>query len=280
MATPLRRQMTFWSCAALVGLLVLGAAAAGQAFPVYRRLAEERYAVAPACEICHSKGGGTERTLFGEAWQRAGGDIKAFVRLDSDDADGDGFSNGAEIRAKSDPNAKTSTPDNPGAFAELKPALLIPKEQLELVVPDARRFEIAEYSLTQAERGQVAAVVGSGPVSLLNAYPTLYFAVKRGQRTSVSLFVHGGEGDNKHALLVGVDVLGKVKAVAIFDAGDDYTGSLYHRYLRCLRGHKIDDLPMPGSPTCVVDEFLQSRAAEYRGSVLTALATVKVVFGG
>ena len=100
----------------LAGLLLLSAQA--QAEPTFARYYKQQYGYALSCNACHKDGGGSPLNPFGQQFKEAGKNPAAFDKIAKLDADGDGFSNGDEAQAKSNPGNKSSTPKSPGVGAQ------------------------------------------------------------------------------------------------------------------------------------------------------------------
>ncbi|MGH8460310.1 MAG: hypothetical protein ACRESS_01770 [Stenotrophobium sp.] len=105
---------------------MLLASSAAQAEPAFARMYHQVYGYQPSCNACHKDGGGTPRNAYGKQFKQAGENLAAFDKIDKLDADGDGFSNGDEARAKSNPGDPHSTPKDKGDW--LDTASLIPRE--------------------------------------------------------------------------------------------------------------------------------------------------------
>ena len=230
-----------------VGLLLLWGAEA-RAYPHHRRMAKSVYGKNVPCALCHGRGGSTQRNPYGEAWSEAGGDLDAFERLHKQDSDADGFSNLAEIKADSGPGQARSTPKDPGRYAKLAQRVPVPIRQLELVMGRVDRIDAAEPELDAARVRELRRAFG-GKLTKSERYPTLYFGVEDGQRTSVAMFSEFSSGGAAYSLLVGIGLDGKIDKVIMFEAGQD-TGALYQPYLACLAGASRDDIPKRGVVSC------------------------------
>ena len=246
------------------------------AYPVHRRFAQAEYGKAPRCEMCHTRGGGSRRNSFGEAWQSAGESIKAFRVIAADDADGDGHSNNAEITKGSNPGDPKSTPDKPGRRYKRRQRLPIPREQLVLVFPSVTGMEALEKTLTPE---QVRKIEQRAKTELTPEahYPTLYFGVVDGRRVAVGLFSHFLVAGERFSILVGIGTDGKTRKVAMFRAGNDTTDA-YADYLRCLAGRPADAIPDPGQSGCPILAGKKRAQRAIAAAVRGALWSVRTLF--
>ena len=83
------------------------------ALPAFYKMFRSKYEWAGGCNVCHySKKGGDSPNPYGRAFLHNGMNISTFIRIAETDSDKDGFSNVAEILARSYPGDAASTPDN------------------------------------------------------------------------------------------------------------------------------------------------------------------------
>lgn len=83
------------------------------ALPAFYKMFRLKYEWAGGCNVCHySKKGGDSPNPYGRAFLHNGMNISTFIRIAEADSDKDGFSNVAEILARSYPGDAASTPDN------------------------------------------------------------------------------------------------------------------------------------------------------------------------
>lgn len=129
-------------------VVALFASAQVQAEPTFARYYKQQYGYAPSCNACHKDGGGSPLNPFGQQFKDAGKNPAAFDKIAKMDADGDGFSNGDEAQAKSNPGNKASTPKAPGDW--LDTASLIPKE-VQAQFPGIRAYLPKDAVLTDAD---------------------------------------------------------------------------------------------------------------------------------
>ncbi len=265
----------------LAGLTVLATAtlaADGRAFPEYRRYFQVTYGKLVPCELCHSSGGGTERNGYGRDWQRHKEDLTAFKSIEALDSDGDGISNGDEIRQGSNPGDEASTPAHPLSYWTNPRGIPIPREQIALVIGHSDSIEASEPALSDAQAHLVETRAKTS-VRLPDRYPTLYFGVNAGARSNVALFrQYDPAGDGHFSLLVSADARGKVEKAVLFRAGKS-EGAVYRGYLDCVVGHSKDDVPAPGRDGC---PSLPGKEASLRATadaVRSALFTLDVLLG-
>ena len=119
-----------------------------QAEPTFARFYKQQYGYMPSCNACHKDGGGSALDPFGQQFKDAGKNLAAFDKIAKLDADGDGFANGAEAQAKSNPGSKTSTPKAPGDW--LDTSSLIPRE-VQAQFPGIRAYLPKDAVLTDAD---------------------------------------------------------------------------------------------------------------------------------
>ena len=97
------------------------------ALPAFYKLFRAKYEWAGGCNVCHfSKKGGDSPNPYGRAFLHNGMNLSTFLRISETDSDKDGFSNIAEIIARSYPGDAASTPENvesPNDLAESDDAL-------------------------------------------------------------------------------------------------------------------------------------------------------------
>ncbi|MGH8504624.1 MAG: hypothetical protein ACRETM_01505 [Stenotrophobium sp.] len=134
-------------CLALF-LATLLASSAAQAEPAFARMYRQTYGYPPSCNACHKDGGGTPLNPFGKQFKEAGESLAAFDKIAKLDADGDGYSNEDEARAKSNPGDPHSTPKDKGDW--LDTASLIPRE-VQAQFPGIRAYLPMDALLTDAE---------------------------------------------------------------------------------------------------------------------------------
>ena len=83
------------------------------ALPAFYKMFRAKYGWAGGCNVCHSsKKGGDSPNPYGRAFLHNGMNPSTFLRIAEEDSDKDGFSNLAEIIARSYPGDAASTPEN------------------------------------------------------------------------------------------------------------------------------------------------------------------------
>lgn len=89
------------------------AAQSASALPAFYKMFRAKYGWAGGCNVCHSsKKGGDSPNPYGRAFLHNGMNPSTFLRIAEEDSDRDGFSNLAEIIARSYPGDAASTPEN------------------------------------------------------------------------------------------------------------------------------------------------------------------------
>lgn len=131
-----------------VGITMLLLSAAASAEPAFARLYKQQYGYSPSCNACHKDGGGSPNNEYGKQFKDAGENLAAFAKIAALDADGDGFKNGDEAVAKSNPGDKASTPSAKGDW--LDTTSLIPRE-VQALFPDVREYLPRDAVLTDAD---------------------------------------------------------------------------------------------------------------------------------
>lgn len=137
--------------AALCGLYASSAAAE----PGFARMFRAKYGYEPACTACHAAGGGSELGGYGVDFKKAGRSASALAAIEAFDSDHDGFANLAEIKAKANPGARDSTPQNPGSW--LDPANLIPAE-VQKIFPTVHTYKPLDAIFTDKEIARARAL--------------------------------------------------------------------------------------------------------------------------
>ncbi|MDE0483441.1 MAG: hypothetical protein OXI67_12745 [Candidatus Poribacteria bacterium] len=90
------------------------------ALPAFYKMFKAEYKWAGGCNVCHfSKKGGDSPNPYGRAFLHNGMNLSTFTRIEKTDSDKDGFSNIAEIIARSYPGDAASTPENVKATDDL-----------------------------------------------------------------------------------------------------------------------------------------------------------------
>ncbi len=129
---------------ALAGMVALPVAAE----PGFARMYKSNYGYNPSCNACHKDGGGTPLNGYGEAFKQAGMKIGSFKDIEGIDSDGDGDTNGVEVRAQANPGSKFSTKASPGDW--LDTSNLIPREVQDLY-PGVKQYKPMDAILTEKE---------------------------------------------------------------------------------------------------------------------------------
>ncbi len=133
---------------AFAGMTLVLCAMPASAEPGFARQYKQQYGYAPSCHACHKDGGGTPINAYGQQFKDAGKSLAAFAKVAAADADGDGASNEAEIKARANPGQKASTPASPGSW--LATESLIPRE-VQSAFPGVRSYLPRDALLTDAD---------------------------------------------------------------------------------------------------------------------------------
>ncbi|MXV78261.1 hypothetical protein F4X73_12210 [Candidatus Poribacteria bacterium] len=113
------------------------------ALPAFYKMFKTKYKWTSGCNVCHfSKKGGDSPNPYGRAFLHNGMNLSTFTRIEKTDSDKDGFSNIAELIARSYPGDAASTPEN------VKTSLVQPEsdEGLDLEDDDVFSFEDVEQT--------------------------------------------------------------------------------------------------------------------------------------
>ena len=83
------------------------------ALPAFYKMFKTKYKWVSGCNVCHfSKKGGDSPNPYGRAFLHNGMNLSTFTRIEKTDSDKDGYSNIAELIARSYPGDAASTPEN------------------------------------------------------------------------------------------------------------------------------------------------------------------------
>lgn len=112
------RKVLFFSLMALFWTMI--AEHSAFALPAFYKMFRAKYKWASGCNVCHSsKKGGDVPNPYGKAFLHNGMNPSTFLRIAEEDSDKDGFSNLAEIIARSYPGDPASTPENVEPLADI-----------------------------------------------------------------------------------------------------------------------------------------------------------------
>ena len=141
------------AAAAIAALIILPSPATAE--PAFARMYKSEFGYPPSCNACHKDGGGTPLNGYGEQFKEAGMKSTAFATIAKLDGDGDGFANGAEAIAKSNPGYAKSTPEAKGDWLDI--SSLIPKE-VQALFPDVRAYLPKDALLTAEDIARAKAL--------------------------------------------------------------------------------------------------------------------------
>ena len=185
------------------------------ALPSFQRLWERKYGYKTSCMLCHSKGGGSQLSAYGEDFQRFGMNPKAFELIEKRDSDNDGFSNIVEIKAKSNPGDPRSTPEKPTEWLSQIRESALPIDELKTIFPKAKKFSLLEGTLFPDQIKAIEKILND-KLSESDAVPTFYFAVDDKQaRIGVALFSTSSKNSEKLIVGIGADLTGKITNVVL-----------------------------------------------------------------
>ncbi len=221
-------------------LLLALYASSSHATPTNARLYKQQYGLMPSCNACHSDGGGSKLNAFGESFKKAGQSAAAFASIAKLDADGDGFSNGDEGAAKSNPGDKKSTPSAPGDW--LSTIALIPRE-VQKLFPGVRDYLPRDATLTDAD---IARAKGMGAVLAKADENTIYIPLTAEKKPAGTAMIFAAEFNKKaFFLLLATDRQLKVTAVQPLNTNNVPEAARSKAYAQFV-GLALDKLPAAG----------------------------------
>lgn len=227
------------------GTFVISLPAAAE--PRFAQMLKQHAGFMPSCAACHQDGGGSDLNDYGKAFKDAGSNMRSFAAMADDDADGDGFSNAAELAAKAHPSDARSTPKMPGDWLSM--AALIPRE-VQRLFPDIRQYKPLDAILTQAEKARAAEL---GLTLSSSDDTTIYIPVAEGRTQGTAIIVPTQFEDQTLFVLLATDRQLKVTAAqAIHTQGRD--GLENSPAYKQVLGLAVEELPRPGGNS--LDEAL------------------------
>jgi hypothetical protein len=242
------------------------------ALPSYRRLFTAKYQFKVTCELCHEKEGGSSSSDYGKAFLRAGANFMAFGRIEGKDSDHDGFTNIAEIQARSNPTDSRSTPDRPGDWLADADKPPIPTKQLKKIFPEAEAFSALEGSLSQEQMNLITEKVGES-LAEEDRVPTFYFAIADSKKYGVAQFASIGKDEGRISLAIALNPKAQITAVQVIKSEDKAFQS--EEFLKQFSGKTSSDplqmgsdlIPLPGrEKTC------QQLSTEVKKALWTMIA--------
>ena len=110
MGFAMRKSLLF---CLMVLVWTVTAGQSASALPAFYKMFRAKYGWTSGCNVCHaSKKGGDSPNPYGRAFLSNGMNLSTFTRIEEVDSDRDGFSNIAELIARSYPGDAASTPEN------------------------------------------------------------------------------------------------------------------------------------------------------------------------
>ncbi len=120
------------------------------ALPAFYKMFKTKYRWTSGCNVCHfSKKGGDAQNPYGRAFLHNGMNLSTFTRIEKTDSDKDGFSNIAELIARSYPGDAASTPENVDTSIEQSES----EEGLILENDDVFSFDDADTAEDSSDSG-------------------------------------------------------------------------------------------------------------------------------
>jgi hypothetical protein len=250
------------------------------ALPAHKRLWERKYGYSTSCMLCHSKGGGSQLSAYGEDFQRFGMTPGAFGEIENRDSDKDGFTNIVEIRAKSNPGDHLSTPAKPTDWLGKIEESMMPLDELKKIFPEAHKFSLLEGTLFPTQVDEVEKKLND-KLSVADTVPTFYFAIKdqnnKLARIGVALFSAPARNPEKLIVGIGVDLSGKISNVVLIK--NKFNEKLNdNKFLSQFKGKSLESTLQikkdiePAAPDLIMESGLVAEAAK------KSLLTISAVF--
>lgn len=243
-----RRVRTGVAASVIAAFLLAGVSRPSHGYPIHRRLFKATQNKAVRCELCHGRTNLNEHNPYGRDWMKHGESVAAFKAIEGIDSDGDGHTNGTELKEGSNPGDPKSVPGSPGPHWTKAQQIPVPTETLTIVLGDVDGAQAIEPDLTARQLGILEKGAGA-KLKFSDKYPTLYFGLKGKRRTSVAMFRHFQLGKERFSLLIGINTSGKIRKVTLLRAGKTKP-NFYAPYLACFTGRTKADLPLPGQSGC------------------------------
>lgn len=218
------------------------AALPAQAEPTFARMYKQQYGYMPSCNACHKDGGGSPLDPFGQQFKDAGKNLAAFDKIAKLDADGDGFANGVEAAAKSNPGVKSSTPSAPGNW--LDTSSLIPKE-VQAQFPGIRAYLPKDAVLTDAD---IARAKTLGAELSKADENTIYIPLQDQHPAGTALIFPAHYQGKDFFLLIATDRQLKVTAVKPMNT-QHVPDAAKSKVYPSFNGLSLDQLPTPKGNT-------------------------------
>lgn len=150
--------MRYYALLGVVAAAIIGAGRL-EALPIYQRMFQAKYKYKPDCILCH-KPENWDLNGYGITFAKNGRNMSAFTAAEGEDPDGDGFTSGAEIAAKSNPGDPHSVPAHAGDWLANILPVQPPTKTLRELFPQADRFVLQEREVSAAARKRVEKKLG------------------------------------------------------------------------------------------------------------------------
>lgn len=222
----------------LMGSLLLGAVLPAHAMPAFARAYKQQYGYMPACNACHSDGGGSALNAYGKAFKEAGKNDAAFGKIAGADSDGDGGVNAAEAKLKANPGDKASTLKQPGGWLDM--AALIPKE-VQARFPGILTWMPRDAILTPAD---IAAAKSLGATLSAADENTIYIPVKDQRPAGTALIFPVTYQGKTGFLLMTTDRGLKITGVSVLHA-DKLPAAKQSKVYAGLTGQQAQSIAAP-----------------------------------
>lgn len=221
-----------------LSIILLSGTSEIPAKPVFTRYYKQTYGYFPSCNSCHKDGGGSSLTPYGEAYKKAGASADSFGKIGTADSDGDGATNDAEARAKSNPGDKSSTPGTPGNW--LDTGSVVPRD-IQNLFTGIRAWMLKDAILTPAD-----IETGKKMGATLNAQDenTIYVPVENNFPVGTALILNVTQDNKTFYLLLTTDKSLAVKQVKVLDAKNVPAAKNDDLY-KSFAGKKQDQIVVP-----------------------------------
>ena len=164
------------------------------ALPAFYKMFKAKYEWRSGCNVCHiSKKGGDSPNPYGRAFLHNGMNLSTFTRIEKADSDKDGFSNIAELIARSYPGDAVSTPENVDTSVEQSES----EEELNIEDDDVFTFDdvdaVGDSSDSEFLGGAFSNLIFGGALDIRRITPGQDLIPDRNNWESGTTLIHVAE---------------------------------------------------------------------------------------